>query len=147
MLFSKLTLAPVLQLPAVDQEFVVECNASRTGLGAVLHRGNGPIAFLSRELAPRQSKLAAHEREFIELVQAVRHWRPYVWGHAFIMRTDHFSLKYLLDQCLSTIPQHQWASKLLGFDFTVGYKTGAANVVADALSRRDDESAAELAAI
>jgi hypothetical protein len=46
-------------------------------------------------------------------------------------------LKYLLDQRLATIPQHHWVGKLLGFDFTVEYKNGAANVVADLLSRRD----------
>ena len=43
-----------------------------------------------------------------------------------------------LDQRLTTIPQHQWASKLLGFDFVVEYKPGAMNVVADALSHRDE---------
>jgi hypothetical protein len=52
-------------------------------------------------------------------VHAMRHWRPYLWGHKFMVCTDHFSLKYLLDQCLSMTPQHQWASKLLGFDFKV----------------------------
>jgi hypothetical protein len=46
---------------------------------------------------------------------------------------------------LSTIPQHQWASKLLGFDFQVEYKPGATNVVADALSRHDTESATTMA--
>jgi hypothetical protein len=46
-------------------------------------------------------------------------------------------LKYLLDQRLTTIPQHHWVGKLLGFDFSVEYKTGATNAVADALSRRD----------
>jgi hypothetical protein len=49
------------------------------------------------------------------------------------------SLKYLLDQRLTTIPQHHWVGKLLGFDFTVEYKSGATNTVADALSRRDTE--------
>ena len=42
-----------------------------------------------------------------------------------------------MDQRLATIPQHDWVGKLLGFDFSVEYKPGAANVVADALSRRD----------
>jgi len=50
---------------------------------------------------------------------------------------DHYSLKYLLDQRLATIPQHHWVGKLLGFDFSVEYKPGTANAVADALSRRD----------
>lgn len=62
------------------------------------------------------------------------------------MRTDHYSLKFLLDQRLATIPQHQWASKLLGFDFKVEFKPGAQNVVADALSRRDADEDGELAA-
>jgi transposase InsO family protein len=51
-------------------------------------------------------------------------------------------LKYLLDQRLSTIPQHHWVSKLLGFDFRVEYRPGRNNIVADALSRRDMDDAA-----
>jgi len=61
------------------------------------------------------------------------------------VRTDHYSLKFLLDQRLATIPQHHWVGKLLGFDFTVEYKPGATNTVADALSRRDTEEGAVLA--
>jgi hypothetical protein len=76
------------------------------------------------------------------LVQAVRHWRPYLWGRSFRVRTDHYSLKFLLDQRLSTVPQHQWISKLFGFDFTVEYRPGRLNTVADALSRRDADPAA-----
>jgi len=55
------------------------------------------------------------------------------------MRTDHYALKYMLDQRLSTIPQTQWVSKLLGFDFRVEFQPGRANTVADALSRRDGD--------
>jgi hypothetical protein len=46
-------------------------------------------------------------------------------------------LKYLLDQRLATIPQRHWVGKLLGFDFSIEYKPGATNAVANALSRRD----------
>jgi len=93
-------------------------------------------------IAPRHAKLAAYERELIGLVTAVKHWRPYLWGRTFIIRSDHYSLKYILDQRLSTIPQHQWVSKLLGYDFSVEYKPGRHNIVADALSRK--ETAASL---
>ncbi|WVZ90257.1 hypothetical protein U9M48_036572 [Paspalum notatum var. saurae] len=131
------TSAPVLALPDFSKLFVVECDASSHGFGAVLVQEGHPIAFFSRAVAPRHRALAAYERELIGLVHAVRHWRPYLWGRRFVVKTDHFSLKYLLDQRLATIPQHHWVGKLLGFDFTVEYKPGSSNVVADALSRRD----------
>jgi hypothetical protein len=57
-----------------------------------------------------------------------------------VVKTDHYNLKYLLDERLATIPQHQWVSKLMGFDFAVEYKSGARNTVADALSRCSEES-------
>lgn len=57
-----------------------------------------------------------------------------------MVRTDHRSLRFLLDQRLTTIPQHQWASKLLGFDFVVEYKLGVLNVVVDALSCHNEAS-------
>jgi hypothetical protein len=89
-------------------------------------RAPAPVAFFSRPFAARHLKLAAYERELISLVQAMRHWRPYLWGRQFLVCTDHFSLKYLLDQRLSTVPQHQWISKLFGFEFTVEYRPGTA---------------------
>jgi len=142
-----LTTGPVLQMPDFDKPFTVDCDASGVGFGAVLHQGAGPLAFFSRPFAARHLKLAAYERELIGLVHAVRHWRPYLWGRSFVVRTNHYSLKFLLDQRLSTVPQHQWISKLFGFDFTVEYRPDRLNVVADALSRRDAEHAAEPATV
>jgi hypothetical protein len=69
-------------------------------------KGEGSIAFFSRVMVPHHLKLTAYERELIGLMKAVSHWRPYLWLKEFIMRTNHFSLKYLFDQCLSTILQH-----------------------------------------
>jgi len=101
-----LSTGPVLQMPDFEWQFVVDCDASGTGFDAVLHQGSEPLAFFSRPFAARHVKLAAYERELIGLVQSVRHWRPYLWGRRFLVRTDHYSLKYLLFQRLSTIPQH-----------------------------------------
>ena len=104
-----------------------------------------PIAYFSRPVAPRHRSLAAYERELIGLIDAICNWRPYLWGRRFTVRTDHYSLKFLLDQHLATIPQHHWVGKLLGFDFTVEYKPGVLNTVADALSRRDTDDGVVLA--
>jgi hypothetical protein len=99
----------------------------------------GLLAFFSRPIVARYAKLVAYEREFIGLVHIERHWRPYLWGRLFLIKADHYSLNFLLDQRLSTNPQYQWASKLLGFDFHVEFEPSAVNVVVYALSRRDTE--------
>ncbi|KAL4366769.1 hypothetical protein GQ457_05G003480 [Hibiscus cannabinus] len=136
---NSLLAAPVLKLPNFQEEFVIECDASGSGFGAVLQQKGHPIAFFSRKIAERHFKLAAYERELIGLAKAVTHWRPYLWGRHFLIRTDHFSLKYLLDQRLTTSPQQHWISKLMGFDFRVEYKAGKMNRAADALSRREED--------
>jgi hypothetical protein len=75
----EVTSAPVLALPDFTRPFVVECDASTYGFGAVLTQDKHPIAYFSRSMAPRHRSLAAYERELIGLVQAVRHWRSYMW--------------------------------------------------------------------
>jgi hypothetical protein len=64
------------------------------------------------------------------------------FGGAFTVRTDHWSLKFLLDQRLTTIPQHTWVTKLFGYDLSVEYRPGKLNTVADALSRCDEDEPA-----
>jgi hypothetical protein len=76
---AALTTTPVLHLPDFTKTFTVDGDASRSGFGAVLHQGGGPIAFFSHAVVPHHVKLAAYERELIGLVKAVRHWRPYLW--------------------------------------------------------------------
>jgi hypothetical protein len=140
-----LTTGPVIQMSDFNKIFIVDCDASDVEFGAVLHQGVIPVAFFSRSFPAQHLKLAAYEWELIGQLQVVRYWRPYLWGRQFLVRTDHFSLKYLLDQRLSTVTQHQWISKLFGFDFTVEYRPGRLNTVADALSHRDAEHAPEVA--
>ncbi|KAB5541338.1 hypothetical protein DKX38_014312 [Salix brachista] len=130
-----MTCTPVLALPDFTTNFILECDASDSGLGAVLQQQGKPIAYFSRPLASRYRSLPAYEKELIGLAKAVRHWRAYLWGRPFLIRTDHYSLKFLLDQRIITSPQQHWLSKLMGFDFSVEYRAGRQNTVADALSR------------
>jgi len=136
---AAVTSVPIQAMPDFAKEFVVECDASSHGFSTVLIQAAHPIAFISCPVAPRHRSLAAYERELIGLVHAIRHWRLYLWGRQFVVKMDHYSLKYLLDQRLATIPQHHWVGKLLGFDFATEYKPGTSNVVADALFCRDTD--------
>jgi hypothetical protein len=67
-----------LQLPNFDNEFIVECDASGTRFGTVLHQGTEAVVFYNKPIAPRHAKLVAYERELIGLVHAMLHWRPYL---------------------------------------------------------------------
>jgi hypothetical protein len=89
---AAVTSAPVLALPDFARPFVIECDALTYGFGAVLIQDKHPITYFSRPVAPRHHFLAAYERELIGLVHTIRHWRPYLWGRRFTVRTDHYSL-------------------------------------------------------
>ncbi|GKB00087.1 putative mitochondrial protein [Tanacetum coccineum] len=124
----------VLALPNFDEEFVIETDASGIGLGAVLQQNKHLIAYLSKTLAPKHQSLSTYEKELLAVVLALQKWRGYLLDRHFKIRTNHFSLKYVLDQRLTTPFQSKWLSKLLGFDYEIEYKKGADNAAADALS-------------
>jgi hypothetical protein len=132
---------PVLRLPDFNLTFVIECDASGTGLGAVLMQTKQPIAFLSKALKGRALLLSTYEKELLALVTAVQHWWPYLLGNTFTVRTDHQALKFQLEQKIGTPSQQRWLSKLIGYDFVIEYKAGSENCVADALSRLPDSTA------
>lgn len=89
--------APVLTLPDFTLQFVVETDASNDGVGAILMQKGHPIAFLSKSLSEKQQGWSVYEKEFFAMVFAVEKWRPYLLGRPFVVKTDHFSLKYILE--------------------------------------------------
>jgi hypothetical protein len=133
-----MTQAPVLALPDFSKPFVMECDASGLGIGAVLLQDNQPIAYFSKAIKGTELGLSTYEKEMLALVLAVQRWRPYLLGSKFIVRTDQKSLKFLLDQTISTTAQQRWLVKLLGYDYDIKYKRGKENSVADALSQVEE---------
>jgi len=133
-----ITTAPVLKLPDFSQPFSIECDASGSGLGAVLTQDKRPIAFFSKGLSDTSLTKSIYEKELMALVLAIQHWRPYLLGQKFTVYTDQRSLRYLLEQRITTQNQQNWLAKLMGYEFNIVYKIGASNKVADALSRRGE---------
>ncbi|XP_019183954.1 PREDICTED: uncharacterized protein LOC109178857 [Ipomoea nil] len=139
--------APVLTLPDFNKEFVVEADACYKGMGAVLMQGGKPVAYFSKGFGNKHLGLSIYEKEYLSIINAVDKWRPYLIGGHFIIRTDHQSLKFLLEQKITTTMQQKGLTKLLGLSYTIQYKKGVDNCVADALSRRDNQEQAELLAV
>jgi hypothetical protein len=139
--------APVLTTPDFTKTFIVECDASGNGIGAVLIQEGRPLAFESRPLKGRHLHKPIYEKEMMAILHALKKWRPYLIGRHFKVKTDHDSLKYFLEQRLSLEEQQKWVTKVLGYDFEIIYKKGKQNVVAYALSRKDEDVEAFLCAI
>uniref|UniRef100_A0A2N9HH28 Reverse transcriptase n=1 Tax=Fagus sylvatica TaxID=28930 RepID=A0A2N9HH28_FAGSY len=129
---------PVLALPDFSKTFVIECDASGFGMGAVLMQEGRPLAYFSQALKGKNLFLSTYEKELLALVLSVKKWRPYLFATIFTIKTDQQSLKHILEQRVGTPMQQKWISKLLGYHFVVEYKQGKENKVADALSRKED---------
>ncbi|XP_050911420.1 uncharacterized protein LOC127126527 [Lathyrus oleraceus] len=127
--------APVLKLPDFDKEFIIETDASQCGIGAVLMQEGHPIAFFSKKLGPKMQAASVYIKELHAITESVLKWRQYLLGHFFVIRTDHKSIRELLQQVIQTPDQQAYVRKLLGFHFRIEYKPGVSNRVADALSR------------
>lgn len=132
-----LTKAPILALPDFTKTFVLQTDASGTGIGAVLTQNGHPVSYFSKKLCPKLQNSSTYVRELHAITTAVQKWRHYFLGNQFIIETDQKSLRELMNQVIQTPAQHYYLSKLLGYDYVIVYKPGKSNTVADALSRRD----------
>ncbi|GJV16030.1 putative reverse transcriptase domain-containing protein [Tanacetum coccineum] len=134
---QKLCSAPILALPKGSEGFVVYCDASRKGLGVVLMQREKVIAYASRQLKVHEKNYTTHDLELGSVVFALKIWRHYLYGTRCTVFTDHKSLQHILDQKELNMRQRRWLELLSDYDCDIRYHPGKANVVADALSRKE----------
>ena len=133
---QKLTSAPILALPNFSQVFELHCDASKSGIGAVLSQRGRPIAFFSEKLIGARARYSTYDVEFYAIIQAIKHWRHYLFHKEFVLFTDHDALKHLSSQDKVSARHASWVSYLQQFTFVIKHTSGVSNRVADALSRR-----------
>nr|GEV34175.1 putative reverse transcriptase domain-containing protein [Tanacetum cinerariifolium] len=98
LLKQKLCEAPIFALPEGNDDFVVYCDASHQGLGAVLIQREKVTAYASRQLKPHEENYTTHDLELGAVVFALKIWRHYLYGTKCTVFTDHKSLQHILDQ-------------------------------------------------
>ncbi len=137
------TSAPILIHPDPSKPFIVEVDASTTGVGAVLSQQQGtptrlhPCAFFSCKLSPAEMNYDIGNRELLAIKLALEEWRHWLEGaqHPFAVLTDHKNLEYLREAKRLNPRQARWALFFTRFHFLISYRPGSKNIKADALSR------------
>ncbi|GJU17844.1 putative reverse transcriptase domain-containing protein [Tanacetum coccineum] len=105
---QKLCSAPILALPEGSEDFMVYCDASHKGLGAVLMQREKVIAYASRQLKVYEKNYTTHDLELGSVVFALKIWRHYLYGARCTVFTDHKSLQHILDQKELNMRQRRW---------------------------------------
>ena len=144
----------VLAMFDPELETIVTTDASDVGLGAVLSQmhpeGERVVCFASSTLNQAQRRYSVSEQEALACVWACEKWHKYLWGRAFILRTDHAALRTLITADgigRAGMRMSRWAARLMTYSFSVQHLKGTLNP-ADGLSRlpgpvmevEDDES-------
>nr|GEY25840.1 putative reverse transcriptase domain-containing protein [Tanacetum cinerariifolium] len=118
-------------------DFVVYCDASIKGLGAVLMRREKVIAYGSQQQKVHEKNYTTHDLELGAVVFALKIWRYYLYGTKCTVFTAHKRLQHILDQKELNMRQRCWLELLSDYDCEIRYHPGKANVVADALSQKE----------
>ncbi|GJR00286.1 reverse transcriptase domain-containing protein [Tanacetum coccineum] len=129
--------APILSLPDGPNDFVVYCDASNQGFRCVLMERGKVIAYASCQLKIDEKNYTSHDLELSAVVFALKNLRHYLYRTKSVIYTDHKSLQHIFDQKELNMRQRRWIELFSDYDCEIRYHPGKANVVADALSRKE----------
>ena len=139
-----LTTTPVLTIPQVNISYVIYCDASKLGLGAVLMQHGKVITYASRQLKDYETYYPTHDLELAAIVFALKIWRHYMYGVQCDIYTDYKTPKYLFTRKELNVHQGRWLELLNDYDFEIHYHSVKGNKVADALGQKSNGSVMSL---
>ncbi|GJV23145.1 putative reverse transcriptase domain-containing protein, partial [Tanacetum coccineum] len=134
---DKFCSAPILALPQGPKKFTVYCDASHKGLGVVLMQNEQVSVYASRQLKIHEKNNTTYDLKLGAVVFALNIWRHYLYGTKCTVFTNHKSLQHILDQKELNNKQRRWLELLSDYDCDIRYHPGKANVMVDALSRKE----------
>ena len=132
--------APILAYPVPDGRYILDCDASNSGIGAVLSQvqegQERVISYGSKKLDKAQRNYCVTRRELLSLVTFITQYRHYLLGKQFTLRTDHSSLRWLFNFKEPEGQLARWLEVLAQYNFEIVHRDGKKHGNCDALSRQ-----------
>lgn len=136
---EKLITAPILALPRENGMYYLDTDSSAEGIGGVLQQMQDDklvvIAYSSKALSAAERNYCVSRQELLSIVYHIDHFRCYLWGNHFKVRSDHASLRYLISFKNPNGQLARWIDALSEYDFEILTRPGKSNGNADAMSR------------
>ena len=131
--------APILIYPNFSVSFILDCDASDKGIGALLSQlGKDqlehPIAYFSRTLGRHERNYSITRKELLAAIECIEHFRCYLYGRKFVLRTDHVAIQWLKNFKEPTGQLARWLERLSAYYFIVQHRPGRKHLNVDALS-------------
>lgn len=132
--------APVLAYPQQNEQFILDTDASKESIGAVLSQiqegQEKVIAYYSRSLNPHETRYCITRKEMVAVVSAVRKFKAYLWGRPVRLRTDNAAVSFMMRLKEPEGQLARWLEELGSYDLLIEHRAGVKHGNADALSRR-----------
>ena len=136
---ASLATTPILKLPDTSKPFVLRCDASKIGLGAMLLQDHDRELFLvsyaSKKLTDTEKRYCTIERECLAIVWAIKKFRVYLYGVEFVLQTDHQALQFIDRTKYDTNKVMRWALFLQNYHIKYQCTKGKDCIGSDCLSR------------
>ena len=131
---------PILVYPDLTKPFILDTDASGVGIGAVLSQLQGGkervVAYYSRVLTKSERNYCVTRRELLAVIDSIKHFHTCLYGTKFVIRTDHGSLRWLVNFKNLEGQLCRWSEFLAVYDYEIVHRSGKLHGNADALSRR-----------